>query len=88
MDKPSFVYTTIRTTPERLWQALTDPDFTQRYWWSATFDTDWETGSTMTWHMFCEDRRSPAGRARVPSPPAARLYVALCSRTSSPTGWG
>ena len=44
--------TYIRTTPERLWQALTDPDFTQRYWWSATFDTDWETGSTMTWHMF------------------------------------
>src|SRR3954466_8167834 len=26
MDMPSFVYTTyIRTTPERLWQALTDP---------------------------------------------------------------
>ena len=53
MDKPSFVYTTyIRTTPERLWQALTDPAFTQRYWWSATFDTDWKAGSTMTWHMF------------------------------------
>ena len=31
MDKPSFVYTTyIQTTPERLWQALTDPAFTQR----------------------------------------------------------
>ena len=53
MDKPSFVYTTyIRTTPERLWQALTDPAFTQRYWWSATFDTGWRPGSTMTWHMF------------------------------------
>src|SRR5881275_2504312 len=33
MDKPTFVYTTyIRTTPERLWQALTEPGFTQRYW--------------------------------------------------------
>jgi DNA-binding transcriptional ArsR family regulator/uncharacterized protein YndB with AHSA1/START domain len=53
MGKPSFVYTTyIRTTPERLWQALTDPAFTQRYWWSATFDTDWKPGSRMTWHMF------------------------------------
>ena len=31
MDKPEFVYITyIRTTPERLWQALTDPAFTQR----------------------------------------------------------
>src|SRR4029079_6112640 len=28
-----FVYTTyIRTTPERLWQALTDPAFTEQYW--------------------------------------------------------
>jgi DNA-binding transcriptional ArsR family regulator len=52
MDRPSFVYTTyIRTTPERLWQALTDPAFTQRYW-GATFETDWRAGSTMTWHMF------------------------------------
>jgi len=52
VDKPSFVYTTyIETTPERLWQALTDPAFTKRYW-NATFDTDWQAGSTMTWHQF------------------------------------
>lgn len=31
-DAPAFVCTTyIRTTPERLWEALTDPAFT-RYW--------------------------------------------------------
>ena len=31
MDKPQFVYTAyIRTTPERLWQALTEPAFTRR----------------------------------------------------------
>ena len=50
VEKPSFVYTTyIRTTPERLWQALTEPAFTERYW-SITFDSDWTTGSPMTWH--------------------------------------
>ena len=50
-DKPSFVYTTyIKTTPERLWQALTDPAFTERYW-NITFDTDWQAGSPMTWHQ-------------------------------------
>ena len=49
MSKPEFVYTTyISTTPERLWQALTDPAFTRRYWDSA-FDTDWQPGSAMTW---------------------------------------
>jgi uncharacterized protein YndB with AHSA1/START domain/DNA-binding transcriptional ArsR family regulator len=51
MDKPSFVYTTyIRTTPEQLWQALTDPAFTRRYW-NASFETDWKPGSTMTWDL-------------------------------------
>ena len=48
MDKPEFVYTTyIKTTPERLWQGLTDPAFTRRYW-NVAWDTDWKTGSLMT----------------------------------------
>ena len=48
MDKPSFVYTTfIRSTPERLWQALTDPAFTERYW-GVAFDSDWLPGSSIT----------------------------------------
>ena len=51
VDRPSFVYTTyIRTTPERLWQALTDPAFTGRYW-GVTFQTDWEPGSAMSWNQ-------------------------------------
>ena len=50
-DRPSFVYTTyIKTTPEQLWQALTDSAFTERYW-GITFDTDWQAGSEMTWHQ-------------------------------------
>jgi uncharacterized protein YndB with AHSA1/START domain len=52
MDKPTFVYTTyIRTTPERLWQALTDPAFTERYW-GITFESDWQTGSEVSWTQF------------------------------------
>src|SRR3954466_10878856 len=52
MTKPSFVYTTyIRTTPEELWQALTEPSFTERYW-RLTFETDWQPGSPMTWKQF------------------------------------
>ena len=51
VDKPVFVYTTyIRTTPEELWRALTEPAFTKRYW-GVTFDTDWQPGSPMTWHQ-------------------------------------
>ncbi len=50
VDKPAFIYTTyIQTTPERLWQALTEPAFTERYW-AITFDSAWKPDSTMAWH--------------------------------------
>jgi DNA-binding transcriptional ArsR family regulator/uncharacterized protein YndB with AHSA1/START domain len=50
MEAPSFVYTTyIRTTPERLWQGLTDPAFTWRYW-QTELHTDWAKGSPVTWN--------------------------------------
>ncbi|SDK16817.1 ArsR/SmtB family transcription factor [Streptomyces indicus] len=49
MDSNAFVYTTyIRTTPEKLWQGLTDPAFTSRYW-GISFRTDWTAGSPMAW---------------------------------------
>ena len=52
MDKPSFVYTTyIKTTPERLWQALTEPAFTERYW-GMVFHSDWRTGSRYVLNQF------------------------------------
>ncbi|MEY9909844.1 DNA-binding transcriptional ArsR family regulator [Catenulispora sp. MAP12-49] len=48
-EAPTFVYTTyIRTTPEKLWRALTEPAFTRRYW-ETEFTTDWAAGSPMTW---------------------------------------
>jgi uncharacterized protein YndB with AHSA1/START domain len=46
MSKPEFVYTTyIETPPEKLWQALTDGDFTERYWFGHRVASDWEVGS-------------------------------------------
>lgn len=47
--RPEFVYTTyIRTTPEQLWRALTEPAFTRRYWLGMTFESDWKPGSHVT----------------------------------------
>lgn len=47
MSKPEFVYVTyIETTPEKLWEALTDPAFTERYWFGARLESDWKVGST------------------------------------------
>ena len=40
-----FVYTTyIKTTPEKLWAALTNPEFTKQYWGQKNI-SDWKTGS-------------------------------------------
>jgi uncharacterized protein YndB with AHSA1/START domain/DNA-binding transcriptional ArsR family regulator len=59
MQRPSFVYTTyIKTTPERLWAALTEPDFTRRYWDTA-FETDWNVGAVMTWDHLGERIADP-----------------------------
>jgi len=46
MSKPEFVYVTyIRTTPERLWDALTSSEFTRRYWFGTELRSDFKPGS-------------------------------------------
>lgn len=46
MDKPKFVYVTyISTTPEKLWEALTDGAFTRRYWGGRRIQADWNVGA-------------------------------------------
>jgi len=34
----------IRTSPEQLWQAITDPAFTERYFFRTQVDADWRAG--------------------------------------------
>lgn len=49
MSQTEFVYVTyIRTTPQELWRALTDPAFTHRYW-GAGLVSDWKAGSPILW---------------------------------------
>lgn len=51
-----FVYVTyIRTTPEKLWAALTQPEFTRQYWFGVSLISDWKTGSD--WKLMYEDGR-------------------------------
>ena len=51
-DAPAFVYQTyIRTSPEQLWRALTEPAFTERYWGGLALDTDWKVGSPISWRF-------------------------------------
>ncbi|HEX3759816.1 MAG TPA: SRPBCC family protein [Kofleriaceae bacterium] len=45
-DRSHFVYVSfIRTTPAKLWQALTDPEFIRQYWFGMTIECGWTKGS-------------------------------------------
>jgi uncharacterized protein YndB with AHSA1/START domain len=43
MEKVYEIY--IRTTPERLWEAITDPQTRSKYNFGASIDSDWTPGS-------------------------------------------
>jgi uncharacterized protein YndB with AHSA1/START domain len=51
-----FVYVTyIRTTPEKVWDALINPEFTRAYWCETWQDSDWKPGSP--WRVMIPDGR-------------------------------
>jgi uncharacterized protein YndB with AHSA1/START domain len=56
MARSTFVYVTyIRTTPERLWAALTDPAFMKQYWFGNYGESEWTAGSP--WSLRSDDGR-------------------------------
>lgn len=45
METIEFVYATyIRTTPEKLWEALTQGDFTEKFWFGFRFEAELKVG--------------------------------------------
>jgi uncharacterized protein YndB with AHSA1/START domain len=60
--KSRFVYAIyIRTTPEKLWAALTSPDCAQQYWMGMRPEAEWKEGSP--WKlMFPDGRIADAGK--------------------------
>lgn len=46
----TFVYVTyIKTTPEKLWEALTSSDFTEKYFFGSKIQSGWQEGSNVTY---------------------------------------
>jgi len=48
MEKVFEIY--IRTTPERLWEAITDPEIRSKYTFGARITSDWKPGSRVEMH--------------------------------------
>ena len=55
-ESSTFVYVTyIRTTPQKLWSAQTDPEQMRDYWFDMRCESDWKPGSS--WRLLFEDGR-------------------------------
>ncbi len=65
---PRHVFTTfIRATPEAVWRALTDSDFTTRYWYGSTVHSDWTAGAP--WELRTNGQAGIAGEVLEADPP-------------------
>src|SRR5262245_3859682 len=50
MERPRHVYTVfVRSTPERIWKAITDGAETQRYYYGTHVSSSWEVGAPLTY---------------------------------------
>jgi uncharacterized protein YndB with AHSA1/START domain len=74
MSKPQFVYVTyIRTTPEKLWAALTDPATVRQFWFGMTVVSDFKPGSP--WRLVFEDGRVADTGEILEADPPKRLVI-------------
>jgi uncharacterized protein YndB with AHSA1/START domain len=75
MARSTFVYVTyIRTTPEKLWSALTgDVEFMKQYWFGTHCESQWTAGSS--WKLVSGDGQILDAGEIVEAEPPRRLVI-------------
>jgi len=69
-----FVYVSyIRTTPEKLWEALTQPEYTKQYWSGVSPVSTWKPGAD--WKLMLESGRVADTGSVLESDPPRRLVI-------------
>ncbi|MEI9887944.1 MAG: SRPBCC family protein [Rhizomicrobium sp.] len=69
-----YLYVTyIRTTPQKLWDALTKPEFIKQYWFNMTQESTWKAGAS--WQMLFSDGRVADAGEVLESDPPRRLVL-------------
>jgi uncharacterized protein YndB with AHSA1/START domain len=100
MARSTFVYVSyIRTTPHKLWSALTDPEFIRQYWFGMRCECQFTTGSS--WQLVAGDGQVFDTGEIVEAQPPKRLVIrwqhqnkpelraegaSLCTMEIEPTG--
>jgi len=70
----SFVYVTyIRTTAEKLWEALTDPEFNRQFFLCSYQESEWKVGSS--WKLIFPDGRVADSGEILEIDPPRRLVI-------------
>jgi uncharacterized protein YndB with AHSA1/START domain len=71
---PDLVYVTfIRSTPQKVWDALTQSAFTRQFFFGRSIESDWKQGSH--WRLVMEDGRTDVEGEVLESDPPRRLGV-------------
>ena len=74
MARSTFVYVTyIRTTPEKLWSALTDVEYIKQYWFGMSGESQWTAGSS--WKLVSSDGQIFDAGEIVEADPPRRLVI-------------
>jgi uncharacterized protein YndB with AHSA1/START domain len=74
MARSTYVYVSyIRTTPEKLWAALTDAEFTAQYWFGMRAESEWVAGSP--WRLVSGDGVVYDSGEIVEATPPRRLVI-------------
>jgi len=74
MSKPEFVYVTyIQSTPEKVYQALTDPEFISVYMGGTGPQSDWQVGSTVRWKSDAAGEFEELGQQVLEAEPGSKL---------------
>ena len=61
MSSSNFTYILyIRTTPEKLWRALTDPKIIRKYWFGLSIESEWKTGAP--WKFYYDQELMDSGK--------------------------
>ena len=75
MSKPSFVYVTyIATTIERLYQALTSAEFTERYMFGRRVESTWKVGAPVR-YVGRDGKLSDSGEVLEADPPRRLVFT-------------